>query len=167
MRVGPLAGACAASAALIALYLALGGATYKPLEVANPCEPRSEEQLRERQDARELVILSALDGAACELRVTREEMTLALATPEARERFATAHHVGEEEIEAAIRAGLERAAEDARRVGAVSTIELVVLEQAARRLPLSLLVELLRTEPGTRLLDRLTDLLGEAGVAGE
>lgn len=166
MRTGPVAAASVAPAALIALYLALGGATYKPLEVANPCEPRSEEQLREREDALELVVLSALDGAACELRVTREELTLALATPEARAEFATAHHVGEEEIEAAIRGGLERAAEDARRVDAVSTIELILLEQAARRLPLSLLVELLGTEPGTRLLDRLTDLLGEGGVPG-
>ena len=162
MSAVPLVAASGASGALIAAYLALGGATYKPLEVANPCKPRPIEELREREDPLERLVLSALDGAACRLRVTREELILALATPEARAEFARAHHIGDEQIENAVRAGLERALGDARRTGEVSGFEALLLSQAIRRLPLSVLIDALQTGAGKTALDRLTDLLRRA-----
>lgn len=161
MSAGPLVASSGASAALIALYLALGGATYKPLHVADPCRPRPIEQLRERERTAERLALSALDGAACRLRVTREELTLALATPETRAAFARTRHVGDEQIEAALRAGLERAVRDAERVGAVSAIEAALLGEVIKRVPVRLVIEALQTRPGESLLGRLTDLLGE------
>ncbi len=166
MSAVPLAAASAASAALIAVYLALGGATYKPLEVADPCKPRASEKLREREDALERLFLSALDGAACRLRVTREELTLALATAEARAEFGRAHHIGEEQIENAVRGGLERALEDARRIDAVSGFEALVLSQAIRRLPLGVVIDALQTEAGKTALNRLTDLLRQRAERG-
>lgn len=162
----PLAAAAVTSAALIAVYLALGGATYKPLEVADPCQPRSIEQLREREDVVELLFLSTLDGAACRLRVTREELTLALATPEARAEFARTHHVSDEQIEDAVRGGLERAVEDAQRVEAVSALEATLLREAIQRVPVSALIDALQTDPGESLLDLLSDLVGQGGEPG-
>ena len=105
--------------------------------------------------------LSALDGAACRLRVTGEELALALATPESRAAFARTHHVGEGQIDTALRAGLERAVRDAKRVGDESAIEAVLLGEAIKRFPVRLLIKALRTGPGESLLARLTDLLDE------
>ena len=161
MSATPLVASSGASAALIALYLALGGATYKPLHVADPCRPRPIEQLRDRESTVERLALSSLDGAACRLRVTREELVLALATPESRAAFARTHHVGDKQIDAALRAGLERAVRDARRVGALSEIEAVLLGEAIKRVPVRLVIEALQTRQGESLLGRLTDLLRE------
>lgn len=161
MSAGPLIAASGASAALIALYLALGGASYKPQQVADPCHPRPIEQLREREGTAERLALSALDGAACRLRVTREELTLALASPESRAAFARMHHVGDEQIAAALRAGLERAVRDAQRVGAVSAVQAALLGEVIKRVPARLVIEALQTRPGESLLGRLTDFLGE------
>jgi hypothetical protein len=158
--------AAGASGLLIVLYLALGGATYKPLEVADPCEPRSLEQLREREDVVELLLLSTLDGAACRLRVTREELTLAVATPEALREFARTHHVRDEQIENAVRAGLERAVQDAQRVDAVTAFEAMLLREAIQRVPVSVLIDALQTDAGGDLLDLLSDLLGRGGEPG-
>ena len=161
-----LVAAAGASAALIAVYHALGGVTYKPLEVADPCQPRSLEQLREREGVVELLFLSTLDGAACRLRVTREELTLALATPEARAEFARTHHLRDEQIERAVRGGLDRAVEDAQRVGAVSELEATLLRQAIQRVPVSVLIDALQTDPGGSLLELLSELLGQGGEPG-
>ena len=62
----------AASLALVGVYLALGGASYAPAAVADPCAPR---ELRDQggfAQVAEQIVLSGLDGAACELGVSRE-----------------------------------------------------------------------------------------------
>lgn len=166
MRAVPLAVAAGVSAALIALYLALGGATYKPLAVADPCQQRSTEELVEREDVLEQLVLSALDGAACRLQVTREELTLALATAEARAEFGRAHHVDDQQIDDAVRAGLERAVEDAERIGAISSFEAGLFREVVERLPLSIVIDALQTGAGTSLLGLLTDLLAQGAEPG-
>jgi hypothetical protein len=71
--------ACSAAAVLILVgaYLALGGASYAPAKVADPCAPRDWRNPQGLQAVAEQIVLSALDGAACELHVSREEIVLA------------------------------------------------------------------------------------------
>ena len=66
--------------------------------------------------------LSALDGAACQLGVSRETLARALATPEARERFTERYGIADAELARAIRAGLLRAVDDAEEAGALSPL---------------------------------------------
>ena len=83
-------GSFVASAALVIVYLAAGGSSYAPAKVRDPCEPRAWRDPTTSRGPREQFTLSALDGTACELHVTRETLIVALATPEARERFTRA-----------------------------------------------------------------------------
>jgi hypothetical protein len=165
-RSAPVLAAAASSAGLVGPYLALGGATYEPLEVADPCEAKPVEQLRARERVLERIALSALDGAACRLRVTREELVLALASEEARAEFAAEHRIGEEDIDHAVRSGLERAVDDARRIGAISPLEADLLNRAVRALPVGTLTDALRSPPGRRALEFLLELLRRQGQRG-
>jgi hypothetical protein len=151
--------AIVASVALLGTYLALGGAEYEPLQVANPCEPRDIEKVEGVEAVAERIALSALDGAACELRVTREELAVALASERGREEFGRAHAVTEERFEDAIRAGLDRAIDDARRTDQISGIEAALLREAAQRVPADVLVDALQEAEEAGLLGLLTDLL--------
>ena len=85
--------AAAASLALIVVYLALGGASYAPARVADPCSPRDWRNPQGLQQTAEQIVLSALDGAACKLHVSREEMVLAFGSRDALRAFARKHHV--------------------------------------------------------------------------
>ena len=74
----------AAVLVLVGLYLALGGASYAPAKVADPCAARSWRSPQGFEAVAEQIVLSALDGAACQLHVSREDMVLALANPDRR-----------------------------------------------------------------------------------
>ncbi|MEA2219567.1 MAG: hypothetical protein QOJ35_2193, partial [Solirubrobacteraceae bacterium] len=69
-----LPAACTAATALVAAYVVLGGASYGPTPVADPCAARARPAVERTQ----LVVLATLDGAACRLRTSREELLLAL-----------------------------------------------------------------------------------------
>ena len=148
-----------ASAGLVGGYVASGGGTYKPLELEDPCNVRPLSELKGAPRPLEQIALSGLDGAACALRVTREELALALASKDARDRFAAEHGLSQPELERAIRAGLKRAAANARRAGLVSGLEGQLLELAVDRVPVDVLLDLLRSEPGRSVTDLLGDLL--------
>jgi hypothetical protein len=145
--------------ALVGLYLALGGATYKPLEVADPCEPRPVEQLEAREGLLQSIALSALDGAACTLQVPREDLVLALADPEERARFAAEHQIDDETVEGALRAGLVRAVEDAAATGELSGLEETVLLEAAERVPVGTVIDALESATGDDVLSLVDDLV--------
>jgi hypothetical protein len=129
----------AASAALVVTFLALGGSSYAPAKVRDPCEQRSWPQTNDLQETAEQFTLSALDGTACELHVSRETLVLALATPEGRERFAD-----DPRLQSAVRSGLERAIDDAEGAGALSPVAADALRELARRAPVNAVVELIR-----------------------
>jgi hypothetical protein len=153
-------GSVAASVALVVTFLALGGSSYAPADVRDPCDPRPWRQAENLQETAEQFTLSALDGTACELHVSRETLILALATPEGRERFAD-----DPRLEAAVRAGLERAIDDAEREGALNPLLADGLRELAERAPVSELVELVRDaaplfEDAGALLGPLGGLLG-------
>jgi hypothetical protein len=97
--------AVAAATALVVLYLVLGGGSYEPTRVADPCDPREWRDPQGVEESAQQFALSALDGAACELGVSRETLAVALATPESRAEFAATYRIEDAEMEAAIRAG--------------------------------------------------------------
>jgi hypothetical protein len=151
-------GAVLAAALLVAAYLAAGGASYEPTPVQDPCKPREWRNPAGLQAIAEQFSLSALDGAACELRVPRETLAAALTTPERRDRFARRYGIGDAQLEAAVRAGVLRAIDDAERAGALSPIVAVPLREAARHLPVEQAIELIRD--ARPVFDQAFEILG-------
>lgn len=128
----PLLVAVGASAALVGSYAALGGGSYTPAPVANPCAQREWRSPSGLEAVLEQVALSALDGAACSLGVSREDLVLAVRSRAALHTFAVKHHVSQADTEEAIHKGLVRALDDADAAGAlpgfVSSIARRVIE---------------------------------------
>jgi hypothetical protein len=156
------AGAAGASVVLAITYLALGGASYEPTPVADPCEPREWRSPEGLDEAAEQFTLSALDGAACELRITRERLAIAIATPEGRTALAEELGIENERLEAAVRSGLERAIDDAEEAGALSPVVATPLREIVTRIPIEEAVALI--EDARELFERgrsLFDALGQ------
>jgi hypothetical protein len=142
-----LAWATAAAAALVILYLALGGASYAPAKVADPCAARDWRDPQGFEEVAEQIVLSALDGAACELHVSREEMVLALANQDSRERFARDHGISNERLEQLVRLGLLRAIDDAEQADAIGSTVAGLLRSIVIRIPVDELLDLLEQLP--------------------
>jgi hypothetical protein len=142
-----LALATAAAAALVILYLALGGASYAPAKVADPCAARDWRDPQGFEEVAEQIVLSALDGAACELHVSREEMVLALANQDSRERFARDHGISNERLEQLVRLGLLRAIDDAEQADAIGSTVAGLLRSIVIRIPVDELLDLLEQLP--------------------
>ncbi len=151
--------ALAVSAGLIAAYLAFGGASYQPAQVAYPCLTR-DSALLEQRGLFEAIALSSLDGAACELRVSREELTLALADEASTEAFASIHGIDSDEVEQAVRAGLIRAVDDQVAAGRIDGIEETVLRGIATNAPVGAAITALQALPGDDSLPALLQRLG-------
>ena len=144
----PIIVAAAASLALIGVYLALGGASYAPARVADPCASRDWRNPQGLQHTAEQIVLSALDGAACKLHVTREDMVLAFSSRASFARFARQHHVSTQQLDELVRAGLMRSIDDAENAGALNSTVADLLRGFVRRFPIEQLIELLRQLPG-------------------
>ena len=149
-------GATLASLVLVVTSLALGGAGYEPAPVKDPCQPRPWRSPDSLDQVAQQFTISALDGVACELHVSRETVVLALGTPEGRSRF-----VNDPRLADALRAGLLRAVDDAERAGAIPGIVADALRQAIQSLPADQLVTAARNA-GT-LFDQLSGALGPLG----
>jgi hypothetical protein len=134
--------ALAASIGLIGAYVAFGGGSYSPAGTADPCATRDQAVLDER-GVFDGIALSALDGAACELHVSREELALAIADPDATDEFAAAHGLDSDDVDAAVRAGLERAVDDAAAAGRIDGVEESILRQVARYAPIGPVIDAL------------------------
>ena len=137
-----------ASLILIVVYLALGGASYAPAKVADPCAPRDWRNPSGLSEVGEQIVLSGLDGAACELGVSREKMVLALANSDSRDRFAREHGISDERLEELVRDGLMRAIDDAVEADAVNPTIANILRGIVRSVPIDELVDLLDQIPG-------------------
>jgi hypothetical protein len=144
-RALPLLVALGLVAAVLVPYLALGGAGFEPTPVADPCETRDWREPGGVDEALEQVALSALDGAACELGVTREDLVLAVRSEEALDAFAEEHGLTHADAEQAVRDGLERAIDDAEEAGALPGFLVSLARRAADAVPPWLLLEALET----------------------
>jgi hypothetical protein len=153
------------SVALLGLYIGLGGATYEPTEVADPCDQRALEAPDGIEATVQQLALSALDGAACELRITREDLVLTLADPEGRAAYLDERQIADETLEAAVRGGLQRAYDDAVEVGTIGGLEALVIGEAIEQVPLDLLVDIAQSETGQEAAALLGDLAGSEGAS--
>jgi hypothetical protein len=140
-----------AALALVVTYLTLGGASYAPAKVADPCATRDWRDPQGLAEVGEQIVLSGLDGAACELDVSREEMVLALANRDSREQFAREHGISDERLEQLVRDGLLRAIDDAEEADALNPTIADILRGLVRSIPVDELVDLLDRIPGLGL----------------
>lgn len=154
--------AIAASLLLVGAYLAAGGSSYEPKQVQDPCQPRPWSNPETLGQIANQFTISALDGAACQLGVSRETLAQALATPEARERFTEQYGIDDEKLARAVRAGLVRAVDDAEEAGALSPLLAAPLRETLQRIPLDQAIEIINDAQGF-----LGDVEGFLGPASD
>lgn len=128
--------------ALTGAYLAAGGLSYTPVKSQNPCDPRPWRNPQGLDEIATQFSLSALDGAACKLGVSREVLARALATTQSREEFARRYHINDAKLSEAVQAGLVRAVDDAEEAGALSPILAGPLRTTVEHIPLEQAIEL-------------------------
>jgi len=162
LRAQVLVGAAIVAAlALVGAYLAAGGSSYAPEQTRDPCQHRPWSNPESLSEIANQFSISALDGAACQLGVSRETLARALATPEARERFSRRYGIDDEKLARAVRAGLLRAVADAEEAGALSPLLGGPLRTTLEEIPLDRAIELI--DNAESLLGNVRGLLGPAG----
>lgn len=150
-RAAPILVALVAVAAVVVPYLALGGASYEPTPVADPCRTREWRDPGDVPQVVEQVVLSALDGAACELGASREELLLALEDEQSLAAFAAEHGISASAAEQAVGDGLVRAVDDAEEAGVLSGLAADLVRGAVERVEPRFVLD---------LLEQLRTLLG-------
>ncbi len=130
-------------AAVVVPYLALGGGRFEPTPVADPCEARERPDADGLGESLERIALAALDGVACELGVSREDLVLALRSEEALAAFSDEQGLDRDELEQAITDGLVRAVDDADEAGALPGLVAPLVRRAAESVPPWLILETL------------------------
>ena len=149
------------SLALVGIYLAAGGSSYAPEKSQDPCEHRAWTNPEGLGEIANQFSISALDGAACQLGVTRETLARALATPRTRERFTQRYGIDDAKLARAVRAGLLRAIDDAEEAGALSPFIAGPLRGTIEEIPLDRAIELINN--ANSLLGNVQSFLGPAG----
>ena len=142
-RALPLLVALAAVGAVLVPYLALGGASYEPTPVADPCATRDWRDPGGLQDVLEQVALSALDGAACELGVPREDLVLAIRSEESLDAFADEQGISRTDAERVVENAVDRALADAEDADAISGFVAALVARALDAVPPWLLLDAL------------------------
>jgi hypothetical protein len=121
-----------AAVVLIAVEVA---AMHSPPRIADPCLPRPEFSGHGLDAAVQRVVLDGLDGAACRLGTSREQLVLSIAgDPDLHV------HASDAEVAAAVRAGVLRALDQAAARGDVPSIALPFLRRLVQELPIDQLV---------------------------
>jgi hypothetical protein len=149
-RVVPLLVAIGLVAAVIVPYVALGGGSFEPTPVADPCAPRAYPEAEGLGETIERVALTAVDRVACRLGVSREEFVLALRSEDAFDAFTRKNGIDRAEAERAIHDGLVQAVDQAEQDGTLPGLIAPLVRKAAESVPPWLLLE---------TLERLGDFL--------
>jgi hypothetical protein len=126
--------------ALPATYALAGGTSYKPAASPDPCRPRHWPVTHGSSQVIQQLTLSALAGAACNLGVSQEELTLAFASKGGLGQFQRDHHISRSRLDSAARAGINRAIDDGEHSGQLNGIEATVLRLAAGAAPIDKLL---------------------------
>jgi hypothetical protein len=124
----------ASGAVLVGVELATGALSEPAPRLADPCLPRHGRTGGIDATVQRLV-LDGLDGAACRLHTTREELVLTLA-PEAGVRRRWDEHT----VAVAIRAGLLRSVDEAERRGDIPGFAAPILRGIVEHAPIDRLV---------------------------
>ncbi len=107
----------AVAAALIALELALGAVGFGGAKLADPCTSKPAFAGAGVDGAVQRIALSGLNGAACRLGTSREELVLSF-SPGSGEKIRWTRPT----IDAAVRAGIDRAATDTAGGGVMGSV---------------------------------------------
>jgi hypothetical protein len=142
-RVLPFLVALGLVAAVVVPYLALGGGSFEPTPVADPCAPRHYPEAQGLGETIERIALTAVDRVACRLGVSREELVLALRSEDAFDRFAARNGIDRAEAERAIHEGLVEAIDQAEQDGTLPALIAPLVRKAAESVPPWLLLETL------------------------
>lgn len=126
----------AGAALLIALEFANGAADAGSLAVRDPCAARPAFPGQGLDATLQRIVLDGLDGAACELGTSREELVLSL-SPASKADI----RWDDETIERAMRAGLLGAIDDAQQRGSLGGIVAALLRQLVERAPVQWLID--------------------------
>jgi hypothetical protein len=136
IAIGALVALFVGAIGLITVELASGAVEAGALATRDPCEPRPAFPGEGVDATLQRIVLDGLDGAACELGTTREELVLSLAP-----RSAVEITWDDATIELALRAGLIGAIEDAERRGSLSATVAVVLREVVERAPVQWVID--------------------------
>jgi hypothetical protein len=126
----------ASGAVLVAFELGKGALEEPSPKIANPCKPR-EGRTGGIDATIQRIVLDGLDGAACRLHTTREELVLSFGGSSA----VLPRRWDEHTVEVALRAGLLRSVDEAVQRGDVPGFLGPALRSLVRRLPLDRLVQ--------------------------
>jgi hypothetical protein len=126
-----------AAGLLIGVELANGAIDAGSPTSRDPCEPRPAYPGQGIDATIQRIVLDGLDGAACDLGTTREELVLSLA-PRSGSRPV---RWDDETIEQALRAGLLEAIDDAEQRGSLNGIVAALVRQVVQRAPVQWLID--------------------------
>ena len=123
-----------AGVALVGVELGLGALDQPSPKIANPCQPR-EGRSGGIDTTIQRIVLDGLDGAACRLHTTREELVLSIGGGSLAPRRWDEHT-----IEVALRAGLLHSVDQAEQRGDVPGFLAPALRGLVERAPLDKLI---------------------------
>jgi hypothetical protein len=124
-----------AAAVLIAVELLNGALDYGEPAVADPCEPREAFPGEGFQASIQRIVLDGLDGAACELNTTREELVLSLDPELGRD-----VEWDRETLERAVRSGLLESIDDAEARDSIGGLQAGIMREVVERAPIDWLI---------------------------
>ena len=125
------------AAGLLALEFANGAADAGALAVRDPCEPRPAFPGEGLDATLQRIVFDGLDGAACELGTTREELVLSLAPGSGVEPIPW----DDATIERAVRAGLLESIDEAEQRGSLNGFVALALRQVVEHAPVQWLID--------------------------
>jgi hypothetical protein len=137
IAVAALVALLVGAGALIAVEFAEGASSTGELAIQDPCESRAPYPGDGLDATLQRVVLDGLDGAACELGTTREELVLSFEPRSGVEPIPW----DDETIENAVRAGLLAAIDDAEERGSLNGIVATVMREIVERAPLQWLID--------------------------
>jgi hypothetical protein len=121
--------------ALVGVELGKGALSEPPPKIANPCEPR-DGRTGGIDATLQRIVLDGLDGAACRLHTTREELVLSIGGGG----VGVTRNWDEHTIEVALRAGLLRSVDAAEQRGDLPGFVADALRGVVERAPLDKLI---------------------------
>lgn len=139
-----VAGLLAAAVVFLAVELGMGAWGFGEVKRVDPCTATTPSLGSGLDAGLQRIVLEGLNGAACRLHTTREELVQSLGSGSSR--------WTDEQIQQAVREGLVQAIDEAERRGDVPGILAPLLREAAKHAPIKFLIE-----NGTSI----TDLLGQ------
>jgi hypothetical protein len=125
-----------AALTLLAVELAQGARDFGELAVENPCTATVSDTGEGLDATAQQILLDGLNGAACELGTTREQLVLSF-EPE----LGADIPWDRETIERAVRSGLLRSVDEAEDRGSIGGLSATLLREVIERAPLDLLIE--------------------------